>query len=275
MNGDSRIGHHHHQKESRKISVRREPFLTIDHPFVPDQFRPAGELPRIGARLRLCHRVARRDLAGKQGFKVLALLLRGAEAGQDLHIAGVGRLTAENGRPETAAPEDLVHQAQLDLAVALSAQMRIEMAGPKRLFLDDLLERRHGRRRTAATWIEGVGRPTEQQIQRLDLDSDELVHPIQFLLEFLVRFEIPSHFVTLWLKQNFVAKAQRRLECSDMASDASLRQSPDDAIIEIHLLVDNKSIMVIRGMPVCLFGPACGKPIDSANRQDLKDKSDI
>jgi uncharacterized glyoxalase superfamily protein PhnB len=80
-------------------------------------------------------------------------------------------------------------------------------------------------------------------------------------LEFLVRFEIPGHFVTLWLKQNFVAKAQRRLECSDTASEASLRQSPDDTSIEIHLLVDNKSIMVIGGMPVCLFGPACGKPM--------------
>ena len=57
-------------------------------------------LPPIGAGVWLRHGVAREAFSVEQGHEVALLLLVGAVVGDDLRVAGVGGLTAEDdGRP--------------------------------------------------------------------------------------------------------------------------------------------------------------------------------
>ena len=49
----------------------------------------------------------------------MLLLLVGAVVGDDLGVAGVGRLAAEDDRGPADPAQDLVHQRELHLAVAL------------------------------------------------------------------------------------------------------------------------------------------------------------
>ena len=112
------------------MRVGREPFLAVDHPVVAVQFGVRGEDLGIGAALRLGHREARDDLVGQERFEVALLLLGRAVLGENLSVAGIRRLAAENGGREARAAEDLVHQRELDLAVALAAKFGLEMAGP-------------------------------------------------------------------------------------------------------------------------------------------------
>ncbi len=70
------------------------------------------------------------------------LLLRGAVMGEDLGVAGIRCLRPENNRAEAGAAELFVHQGQFELAVALAAQFRPQVAGPQAAFLNLLLQRR-------------------------------------------------------------------------------------------------------------------------------------
>ena len=72
----------------------------------------------VGAGVGLGHRVAGEDLAVEQRVEVLLLLLVGAVVGDDLGVAGVGGLAAEDDRGPLRAAQDLVQQRQLELAVA-------------------------------------------------------------------------------------------------------------------------------------------------------------
>src|SRR4029078_8361094 len=68
-------------------------------------------------------------------------LLVSAVVGDDLGVAGVGRLAAEHRRRPLRAAEYLVHEAELQLAVAEAAEVGAEVAGPESLLLHLLLER--------------------------------------------------------------------------------------------------------------------------------------
>jgi hypothetical protein len=71
----------------------------------------------------LGHRVAGEHLAVEQRLQVALLLLRGAVVGDDFRVARVRRLAPEHDRCPLRAAEDLVEQRELQLAVALAAEL--------------------------------------------------------------------------------------------------------------------------------------------------------
>ena len=86
-----------------------------------------------------------------------------------------------------AATEDLVHQRELHLAVALPAELGIEVARPQAAVLHLLLERcRRARPRV-------VGHVVVEERERLDLLVDEGAHPLELRRELRVGREIPRH----------------------------------------------------------------------------------
>ena len=90
--------------------------------------------------------------------------------------------------------EDLVQERQLELAVALAAELGAEVGGPQTAVLDLLLQRTdHGHGRLVAL----VVRIAEHQVERLDVLTDELVHPVELELVVGVGAEVPCHAATL------------------------------------------------------------------------------
>ncbi len=75
-------------------------------------------------------------LAGEQRFEPPLLLLLGADRGEDLAVAGIRCLAAEHERTVRCGTQDLLHQAQLHLAVSLSTEFRVEVCGPQVVRLD-------------------------------------------------------------------------------------------------------------------------------------------
>ena len=81
--------------------VGREELPPVDDPFVAVAPGPGRELRRVGATLGLGHRVRREDLTVEQRPQVALLLLVGAVVGDDLGVARVGCLAAEDDRTPT------------------------------------------------------------------------------------------------------------------------------------------------------------------------------
>ena len=81
------------------------------------------------------------DVAGQQRRQVPVFLLLRAVVGEDLRVAGVRRLGAEDRGPPDRLAEDLVQHRQLELAVALAAEFGAEVAGPQALLAHLVLER--------------------------------------------------------------------------------------------------------------------------------------
>ena len=123
MNRCVGVSDHHDQQEGRKTRVGGKPLFAIDDPVSAISRGSAKKLTRVGARLWLGHRIAGRDFSIEQWLKILFFLLGCAEFGQNFRIAGIGCLTAKYAGPKAAATENLIHQSQADLPVALSAQL--------------------------------------------------------------------------------------------------------------------------------------------------------
>ena len=70
-----------------------------------------------------------------------------------------------------------MHEAELDLAEALPAELLVEVRGPQPAFLDLLAQRLHGPHQLVPLEL------VDESLERLDLLADELPHPIQVLLE--------------------------------------------------------------------------------------------
>ena len=191
-----RVGHHHGDQERGLPGVGREPLLAVDHPLVAVANGARLEEHRISARMRLGHRVAGTDLTIEERLQVAFLQRLCAVAGEDFRVAGVGRLTAEDRRCEAGAPEDFVHEAELQLAIPLAAEVGSEVTGPQAAVLHLPLERANDRHRGP---IGLVVRIVEDVVERLDFLADERVHPIELLLEPGVSFEIPSHLLPPFL----------------------------------------------------------------------------
>src|SRR3546814_13561049 len=85
---------------------------------------------------------------------------------------------------------ELVHQRQLDLAVALAAERRIEMAGPQALFAHPLLQRLDDLSCVLVATIVGCTGCREQQVQRLHFLAHVEVHPVELGLDFGIDREI-------------------------------------------------------------------------------------
>ena len=111
---------------------------------------------------------------------------RRAADGDELAVARVGRLVAEDVGRGRAAPEDLVHQRELHLAVALAAELGVEVARPQAAVPHLLLERFGGLPRV-------VGHVVVEEGERFDLLVDELAHPVELLLELGLGREVPGH----------------------------------------------------------------------------------
>ncbi len=166
------VGHHHHDEEAGRLGVRREELPAVDHPLVAVAHGPRGEQGGVGAGLGLGHRVAGEDLAVEQRLEVARLLLVGAVVGDDLGVAGVGRLAAEHDRRPAGPAEDLVDQRQLELAVAGAAEVGAEVAGPQPLVAHPLLQRVDDLSQVVRERRELEARV--QDVERLDLLAHEL-----------------------------------------------------------------------------------------------------
>ena len=74
-----------------------------------------------------------RYCAVEQRLHPLLALRVGAADGDQLGIAAVGRVVAEDARAVDGGAQDLVHQAQLDLAEAEAAHVGWQVRGPQPL----------------------------------------------------------------------------------------------------------------------------------------------
>ena len=180
------VGDHHCDQEVRRHGVGAVPLVAVDHPLVALQPGGGGEPRRVGAGiLGLGHREGGDQLAFQQRQEPALLLLLVTDQGQDLAVARVGGLVAENpGRP-IGLPFDLVHQPELHLAVTLAAELGRQVRRPEAARLDLLLEvpdDAHEGRVVAFEDLEWDDRLT-----------DEAPHPGELLRELRVGAEVPAH----------------------------------------------------------------------------------
>jgi hypothetical protein len=114
--------------------------------------------------------------------------------GDDLGVACIWRLGAEDPRSPDRLAEDLVQHGQLELAVPLAAELRAEVAGPQAALSHLLLERVDD---VALLLRQLCPRqvvvPGPEQVKFVHLVGDELVRPVEQLLEFGLDGEIPAH----------------------------------------------------------------------------------
>ena len=190
VGADLGIGHRHHDEEAGVAGVGREPLLAVDHPLVTVALAAGDEQGRVGARVRLGHRVAGRDRPVEQRLEVLGLLLLGAVVGEDLRVARVRRLAPEHRRRPMRPAEQLVEQGQLELAVALTAELRAKVARPKMLISDLLLQRADDAQRPLVALVVRIA---EDVVERFDLLGQEGVDPVELLLKLRIGLEVPRH----------------------------------------------------------------------------------
>ena len=182
------VGDRHHDQEVGDRAVGREPLVAVDHPVVAVARRAGLQQRRVRAGgVGLGHAEGRLQVAGEQRVQVPLLLLRRAGHREDLGVAGVRRRVAEHQRRQRARAEDLVHQPELHLPEALTAELRIQVRRPQPLLLDLLLERF----RDAAQPL-----PAElahQRLERPDVLAHERAHPLELGFELRLGREIPGH----------------------------------------------------------------------------------
>jgi hypothetical protein len=119
--------------------------VAVDDPVVAVAHGAGLEHRRIrSGGVGLGHAERRFQVAGQERMQVALLLLRGAAHREDLGVATVRRGVSEHQRRQGAGTEDLVHQPELDLTVALAAELGIQVRGPQPLLLDLLLQRTCG-----------------------------------------------------------------------------------------------------------------------------------
>ena len=165
-----------------------------------------GEDLGIGAALRLGHGEAGDDFVVEKRLEEQPLVFVGSVVGEDLGVAGVGRLAAENGRAEIRPAEDFVEQRQLDLTVALAAEFRAQMAGPKLAFAHFLLQRPD---ELVAPRVLDVARVSKDKIERFDLLADEGVDPIKLDLKIRLCLKIPHRGLSAMVLKAIRAAAGR------------------------------------------------------------------
>ena len=188
------IGHGHQQDQLGLLGARREELVAVDDPLVAVADRLAAEPGRVGAAVRLGHRVDHRDLALEQRVEPPLLLLVRAEHGEHVRLAaarcpGAGR--EDVGRPVGAA-DHLVQEGQVDLAEALPALLDRQVGGVELLVLHLLapLLEELGDRALRPTDVDHV---VEQRLDRLDLLGHEAIGPIESRLHVGVGAEVPCH----------------------------------------------------------------------------------
>ena len=182
------IGDRHDDQEVGDRRVGGEPLAAGDDVLVAVPDRAGLEQRRIRAgRVGLGHGERRLEIAGEQRMEIALLLLRGPREREDLGVARVRRGVAERQRGDGRAAEDLVHQAELHLAEALTPEFRVEMGGPQALGSDLVLHRRQRPHQPVEAEL------VDQRLQRPDPLPHEVPHPDELALEVRIGGEVPGH----------------------------------------------------------------------------------
>ena len=135
------LGHDHDDAERRAVGSRREPLVRVDHPLVAVAHRLPAQQRRVGAgHLRLGHPEERAHLAGDERLEESLLLLVGAVQVEDLAVARVRRLAAEDQLRDEAAADLLVEVRVLEEAAARAARLRRQVRRPEARVLRLLLQ---------------------------------------------------------------------------------------------------------------------------------------
>ena len=187
-----RVGDRHHDQEVGDRAVRGEPLVAVDHPVVA-VLRPRASRAASGPSRRCPGSViekAERSSPASSGSSQLLLLVRRPGEREDLGVARVGRVVAEHERRVGGAAEDLVHQAELDLAEPLPAQLGRQVRGPQPALLDLLAQRRDRALEPVLAEL------LEDGLDRPDLGAHEVGHPVQLALELRFGREVPRHGVS-------------------------------------------------------------------------------
>jgi hypothetical protein len=121
--------------------------VRVDHVVVAVAFDAALDVGGVGARHpRLGHREARPDLAVQQRKQPFLLLLRCAELGEDLHVAGVGGGAVRGLRRQQVAAHQLAERRVVEVRQAraplLVGEEQVPEAALARLGLELLHDRR-------------------------------------------------------------------------------------------------------------------------------------
>ena len=185
----------HDEEDVGDPTAGAEPLLAVDDPLVAVAHRMGPEQVRVRAALRLGHRVRRKDLLVQERLEPALLLRLGAVGGQHLHVPCVGRGGAEQGRGGAVATENLVEEAELELAVAGTAELLVKEDGPEALVLDLVLEALHERLDLRVLGADRIG---EHVVERFHLLAAEVFHPVELFLEFGFRREVPGHGVSFF-----------------------------------------------------------------------------
>ena len=93
--------------------------------------------------MRLGHGKTRHDFVVEQGCEKALFQFRRAVVGQYLAVARIRGLTAEDDGRKAGTAQYLIHEGELELAVAGAAQFRSQMTGPQAALPDLFLEFRH------------------------------------------------------------------------------------------------------------------------------------
>ena len=140
------VGHDHDDAEARTVGAGGEPLVRVDHPFVAVALGAALQQRRVGAGdLGLGHPEERARLAGDERHEEALLLLGRAVEVEDLAVARVGRLAAEDQLRDEAAADLLVQVGVLDEAAAGAAGLRRQVRRPQARVLRLLLQLRDQR----------------------------------------------------------------------------------------------------------------------------------
>src|SRR6202035_5803140 len=105
-------------------------------PAIALQLRMRREHFRIGTALRLGHRERRYDFVVEERLQIFFLLLGRPVMREDFRVARIRCLASEYDRRVGRAPQNFVDESELDLAVALPAELRPKMARPQLVLFD-------------------------------------------------------------------------------------------------------------------------------------------
>ena len=127
------IRHGHHDDEDAATQVRREELVAVDDPLVAVADGVAAELGRVGAAVRLGHRVVTRILrrrAAAAATSPSARACRSTAMISALPVSGVPAQPKTIGAQLRAA-EQLVHQRELDLRRSPAHRARARGGTPR------------------------------------------------------------------------------------------------------------------------------------------------
>ncbi len=175
------VSQRHDDQEGRRAGVGREVLPAVDDPFFAVLGGGGLKEGRVRTPLGLGHRIAREDLPGEQRHQVPLLLFLGAVVGDNFRIAGVGGLGPKDLRAPGRTAEDLVHQGELHLAVALAAELGTEVTGPQSSLAHLGLQGVDDGTQIVIDRMECL--MAEGQVERFDFFAYESVHPIELFLE--------------------------------------------------------------------------------------------